>query len=157
MENFGIDYGAESKFGTHKELIRWVHTGLFKCTWSAFDVHLRLTCVWMALFSLDGSWQVVLSCQRNFKTSKCRSALSSKVKTLLETAVIQSKHRMFIIKVSIISSNKFHSRKRRARNYWWMRIRYGSPRSVGRFLSVLIHELAKKFHYFHCIWQRKER
>ena len=99
---------------------RWVYTGLSKRTWSAFEVHLRLSCVWTDPFSLDWSWLVVLSCHRNFKTSKCRSALTSKVKTCLETAPIQSQRRMFIIKVSIISSKAFHSRKRLASDKWLM-------------------------------------
>ena len=113
-------------------------------------VHLKLT--WDYPFvrtgpvALDWSWLVVLSCHRNFKTSKCWSALSSKVKPFLETALIQRKRRKFIIKVSIISSHKFHSRKQTSEK-WWLKILW-SPWNVGRLLSVLIHELVQKFHDF---------
>ena len=80
--------------------------------------------MWTGPFSLDWSWLVVLSCHRNFKTSKCRSALSSTNKTFLETALIQSKRRKFITKMLIISSHKFHFTlaSEQARNDWWMRI-----------------------------------
>ena len=108
--------------------------------------------------SLERSWLVVLSCHRNFKTSKCWSALSSKVKTFLETALVQRKRQKFIIKVSIISSHKFHSRKQKSEK-WWSKILW-SPWNVGRLLSVLIHELVQKFQdflsfFFHCIWQKQ--
>ena len=82
--------------------------------------------------ALDWSWLVVLSCHRNFKTSKCWSALSSKVKTFLETALIQRKRQKFIIKVSITSSHKFHSRKQTSEK-WWLKI-LRSPWNVGRLL-----------------------
>ena len=80
--------------------------------------------MWTGPFSLDWSWLVVLSCHRNFKTSKCRSALSSKNKTFLETALIQSKRRKFIIKMPIISSHKFNFTlaSEQARNDWWIRM-----------------------------------
>ena len=80
--------------------------------------------MWTGPFSLDWSWLVVLSCHRNFKTSKCRSALSSTNKTFLETALIQSKRRKFITKMLIISSHKFNFTlaSEQARNDWWMRI-----------------------------------
>ena len=68
-------------------------------------------------------------------------------KPVLETAFIQSKRRKFIIKVSIVSSHKFHSRKRSKRELideWG----YWSPRNVGRFFSVPLHELVQKFHDF---------
>ena len=100
----------------------------------------------MGPVSLDWSWLVVLSCHRNFKTSKCWSALLSKVKTLLETALIQRKRQKFIIKVWMISSHKFHSRKQKSEK-WWSKILW-SPWHVGRLLSVLIHELVQKFQDF---------
>ena len=80
--------------------------------------------MWTGPFSLDWSWLVVLSCHRNFKTSKCRSALSSTNKTFLETALIQSKRRKFITKMLIISSHKFNFTlsSEQARNDLWMRI-----------------------------------
>ena len=83
-------------------------------------------------------------CHRNFKTARCWSALSSEVKTFLETVLIQSKRWMFII-VSVILSHKFHSRKRASENRL---LDCWSPRNVGECFSVLIHELVQKFHYF---------
>ena len=98
---------------------RWVHTGLVKCTWSTS------TLFWSALdtnLCVNGScftWLVVLSCHRNLKVSKCWSAISRKVKTFLETALIQSKRRNLMIKVSIISSHNLTLSHGQARNDEW--------------------------------------
>ena len=70
---------------------------LVRSQWT-FQVHF-----WSALMTnlcVNAScspWLVVLSCQRNFKTSKGRSTLSSKI----ETTLIQSKRWKLIIKESI--------------------------------------------------------
>ena len=96
-----------------------VHTGLFKCTvkciWSALETSL---CV-RVLFHLT---DLDFFCHRNFKTSRCRSALSSEVKMFLATELIQSKRQKVIIKVSITSSHKFHSRKRESIFEWGLLI-----------------------------------
>ena len=95
----------------------WVHTGLFKCPWS--------TLFWSALetnLCVNGScftWLVVLSCHRNLQTSKCWSSLSRKVKTFLETALIQSKRQNLMIKVSIIWSHNLTLSRGQAGNDAW--------------------------------------
>ena len=127
--------------------ISWVHTGLFKCSWSAFEVHLRLTCVWTVPFSLDWSWLVVLSCHRNFKASKCPSALSSKVKTRLWDCIYPIKaSEVYYQSVNRLEPQISLSQasKRELIDEWG----YWSPRNVGRFFSVPLHELVQKFHDF---------
>ena len=71
----------------YKVVSHWTFQVHLKCTWSALRAD-QPVC-----FLLDWSWLVVRCCHRNFKTSKCRSAPSSKVKTFLEAALIQSKRR----------------------------------------------------------------
>ena len=56
--------------------------------------------------------------------------------------LIQSKHRKLIIKVSIISSHNFHSQVTKHESGYWC------PQNIGRFFSVLIHELVQKLHDF---------
>ena len=89
-----------------------VHTRHFKCTWSVFEVHLKRTCVWTDRNGSCCTWLIVLSRHGNLKTSKSRSALSSMVSTLLESALIQSKHRKLITNLSVTWSDQFHSRAR---------------------------------------------
>ena len=89
-----------------------VHTRHFKCTWSVFEVHLKRTCVWTDRNGSCCTWLIVLSRHGNLKTSKSRSALSSMVSTLLESALIQWKHRKLITNLSVTWSDQFHSRAR---------------------------------------------
>ena len=110
-------------------------------------MHLRLTCVWTVSFSLDWSKVVVLSSHRNFKTSKCPSALSSKVKTRPWDCIYQIK----ASEVYYQSVNRLEPQislspasKRELIDEWG----YWSPRNVGRFVSVPLHELVQKFHDF---------
>ena len=81
---------------------------------------------------------------RNFKTSKCRSALSSKVKTSLEAALIQSKGRKLIASHLERQISLSQASKRELTDEWgcW------SPRMVGRVFSVLLHELLQKCNDF---------
>lgn len=96
----------------HTGSIWGVHTRHFKCTWSVFEVHLKRTCVWTDRNGSCCTWLIVLSRHGNLKTSKSRSALSSMVSTLLESALIQSKHRKLITNLSVTWSDQFHSRAR---------------------------------------------
>lgn len=98
--------------GRPRKLIRGVHTRHFKCTWSVFEVHLKRTCVWTDRNGSCCTWLIVLSRHGNLKTSKSRSALSSMVSTLLESALIQWKHRKLITNLSVTWSDQFHSRAR---------------------------------------------
>ena len=143
--------------GYSKDNNRLVHTGLFKCTLST--LFRRATSLsefytvkfnprklsWLLLLLLSAletnlcvnrscfTWLVVLSCHRNLKASKCWSGLSRKVKTFLETTLIQSKHQNLMIKVSIISCHNLTLSCGREEmmneNTQW------SPGNIGRFFQ----------------------
>ena len=128
--------------------ISWVHTGLqvlLKCIWSSLETNL---CVNGSFFT----WPILtnrtyISCNRNFKTSKCLSALSSKVKTRPWDCIYQIKaSEVYYQSVNRLEPQISLSQasKRELIDEWG----YWSPRNVGRFSSVPLHELVQKFHDF---------
>ena len=108
----------------------------------SYNWKIKLSRPWTFDNDSDWFWLVVRCCHRNFKTSKCRSALALKV--FLEAALIQSKRRKLSVSHLERQISLSQASKRELIDEWgcW------SPRKVGRFFSVLLHELVQKCNDF---------